>query len=67
MAKLAWKGTKKLTVTLQCGSKIIFTISKVKGLLTHNIFKEDDTILKGGFLEVPSARQFLIEYCSNWK
>lgn len=73
MAKLNWKGS-KLTITLSDGSKIDYTIKKVKGCLTYNIYKgiikKDQPfpmVLKGGFLSLPESRKFLIEYVANWK
>jgi hypothetical protein len=73
MAKLAWKGS-KLVITLATGDKILFTIKKVRGCLTYNIYKGEvkkgesfPMVLKGGFLTLPEAKSFLLQYVSNWK
>ena len=74
MAKLNWTGS-KLVITLSCGNKVTYTIKKVKGCLTYNIYKGSvkradkafPTVLKGGFLTLPAAKAFLLEYVANWR
>ena len=41
-----------------------FKISRVKGLLTYNVFKEDGSILKGGFLSIDDAKKWIKDYAS---
>ena len=62
MAKITFKG-QKATVQFTTG-KEEYTIKRVKGLVTYSIYRADKSVLKGGLLDIKSAKEWLTEFVS---
>lgn len=65
MAQLKWKGNTAKIKTAE--GEVVYTIKRVKGLITYNILREDGSILKGGFCNIPQAKGYIVEWISGWK
>lgn len=66
MALVKWNGN-TLTVTTNDGVKTKFMIKKIKGLMSYNIYRENDTIVKGGFMLKEYAKEWITDYIKGWK
>ena len=65
MAIIQTKGN-TLTVHTQSGD-VIYTIKRIKGLITYSVYKEDGSVLKGGFTNIQQAKEYIISWVSGWK
>lgn len=66
MALIKWNGN-TLTVTTNDGVKTKFIIKKIKGLMSYNIYRENETIVKGGFMLKEYAKEWITDYIKGWE